>query len=91
MKFVDLVYPLYERRLVKEIADLPRPKHVGVILDGNRRWAKEQGSSTIDGHKVGASRIEHFLDWCEESKIGHVTLWLLSTENLTRDYPIYLN
>lgn len=85
MKFVDLVYPLYQRRLVKEIADLPRPKHVGVILDGNRRWAKEQGSSALDGHKVGASRIEQFLDWCEESEIGHVTLWLLSTENLTRD------
>ncbi len=85
MKLVDLIYPFYERRLIKEIADLPRPKHVGVILDGNRRWAKEQGSSTIDGHKVGASRIERFLDWCEESKVDHVTLWLLSTENLSRE------
>lgn len=85
MKVVDLVYPLYERRLLKEIATLPRPKHVGVILDGNRRWAKEQGSSSIDGHKVGASRIEQFLDWCDETKIQHVTLWLLSTENFTRD------
>lgn len=85
MKVIDLIYPFYERRLLKEIADLPRPKHVGVILDGNRRWAKEQGSTTIDGHKVGASRIERFLDWCEESKIEHVTLWLLSTENLSRE------
>ena len=85
MKFRELAYPFYERRLLKEIADLPRPKHVGVILDGNRRWAKEQGSSTIDGHKVGASRIEQFLDWCEESKVQHVTLWLLSTENFSRD------
>jgi len=85
MKVVDLVYPFYERRLFKEIANLPRPKHVGVILDGNRRWAKNQGSSTIDGHKVGASRIEQFLDWCEESNIQHVTLWLLSTENLARE------
>jgi short-chain Z-isoprenyl diphosphate synthase len=85
MKVIDLIYPFYERRLLKEITNLPRPKHVGVILDGNRRWAKEQGSTTIDGHKVGASRIERFLDWCEESKIEHVTLWLLSTENLSRE------
>ena len=60
MKIRELAYPFYERRLLKEIADLPRPKHVGVILDGNRRWAKEQGSSTIDGHKVGAGGLRNF-------------------------------
>ena len=83
------VYPLYERRLMAQL-DLSRtPHHIGVILDGNRRWAKENPSPTGDtssshGHKAGAEKIIELLQWCEETEINVVTLWLLSSDNLKR-------
>lgn len=60
------------------------PRHVGVILDGNRRWAATQGSSTDQGHRAGGAKISEFLGWCEEVHVEVVTLWLLSTDNLAR-------
>src|SRR5688572_3984864 len=60
------------------------PKHVGVMLDGNRRWAKAVGADTAHGHRAGAANIEPMLGWCEEVGIEVVTLWLLSTDNLNR-------
>lgn len=83
VRFPDLAYTLYESRLVRELSVSPR--HVGVILDGNRRWAKTIGATTADGHRQGAHKIHEFLGWCEEVKIEVVTLWLLSTENMSRD------
>ncbi len=81
----DLVYRLYERRLVRDLAGAPMPQHVGVILDGNRRFARERGLADVaEGHLAGAQRIEPFLGWCAELDIPIVTLWLLSTENLDR-------
>jgi short-chain Z-isoprenyl diphosphate synthase len=82
----DLVYKVYERRLVADLADGPVPQHVGVILDGNRRFARERGlSGPAEGHVAGARHIDLFLDWCLELGIPYVTLWLLSTDNLERD------
>jgi short-chain Z-isoprenyl diphosphate synthase len=80
----DLVYGLYERRLVHDLTERDIPQHVGVILDGNRRWASEQGSSSAAGHRAGAAKIREFLGWCDEVGIRVVTLWLLSTDNLAR-------
>ncbi len=80
----DLVYGLYERRLAHDLSQRDIPRHVGVILDGNRRWATEQGSSSEAGHEAGAARIAEFLDWCDEVGVEVVTLWLLSTDNLAR-------
>ena len=80
----DLVYGLYERRLAHDLADRDLPRHVGVILDGNRRWASEQGSSSAAGHRAGAAKIAEFLQWCDEVGVEVVTLWLLSTDNLAR-------
>ena len=78
-----LLYRLYERRLA---ADLRRggglPRHVGVILDGNRRWAWELGMDSAAGHRRGAAQIDHLLAWARELGIQVVTLWVLSTENL---------
>jgi short-chain Z-isoprenyl diphosphate synthase len=86
MGVVDLAYRLYERRLADELAGGPLPQHVGVILDGNRRFARERGlDDPSDGHAAGAARIDPFLDWCLDMGIPYVTLWLLSTENLARD------
>jgi short-chain Z-isoprenyl diphosphate synthase len=80
----DLLYGAYERRLKASLDPQRIPRHVGVILDGNRRWAATQGSSTMQGHRAGAQRIEDFLGWCEEAGVEVVTLWLLSTDNLAR-------
>ena len=86
MGITDLAYRVYERRLSSELADGPLPAHVGVILDGNRRYAAERGMTTpSDGHEAGARHIEPFLDWCLDLGIPYVTLWLLSTDNLGRD------
>jgi short-chain Z-isoprenyl diphosphate synthase len=80
----DLVYGLYERRLMAQIPADRTPRHVGIILDGNRRWAFAQGSSSSDGHRAGAAKIVEFLGWCDDANVEVVTLWLLSTDNLAR-------
>jgi len=84
----DLVYALYERRLLRELSGRPMPRHVGVILDGNRRWARATGAADVnDGHQRGADRIEDLLRWCDDAGVEVVTLWLLSTDNLARPAP----
>lgn len=81
----ELAYDLYGHRLQSALPANELPKHVGVILDGNRRWAADQGSTSAHGHRVGGEKIAEFLGWCEELGIEVVTLWLLSTDNLARD------
>jgi len=80
-----MLYPLYEWRLVRALDFSKTPHHVGVILDGNRRWAKANPSNTDpNGHKAGANKIIEFLGWCEDADVRVVTLWLLSTDNFKR-------
>jgi len=82
----SLLYRVYERRLAREIADGELPCHVGVILDGNRRYAAARGlADPSHGHEAGAANIDRFLEWCLDLEIPYVTLWLLSTENLARE------
>ena len=79
------LYRLYERRLERALSTVEKPRHVGVILDGNRRWAKLSGlSSPREGHRAGAEKIFELLGWCDEVGVQVVTLWLLSTDNLSR-------
>lgn len=82
----DLLYSVYERKLSRELAGAAaRPRHVAVMLDGNRRWARDAGFVDVnDGHRAGAARIADLLEWCEEAGVEVVTLWLLSTDNLDR-------
>ena len=81
----SLLYPLYEWRLVRSLDFSKTPHHVGVILDGNRRWAKANpNSADPNGHKAGASKIIEFLGWCDEADVRVVTLWMLSTDNFKR-------
>ena len=79
-----LAYGAYERRLVARLDRDRVPHHVGVILDGNRRWARMYGDDDSHGHRRGADKIRDFLGWCEQADVEVVTLWLLSTDNLTR-------
>ncbi|MFA9429765.1 isoprenyl transferase [Egicoccus sp. AB-alg2] len=86
MGLADVAYRVYERRLAEELSGGPLPRHVGVILDGNRRFARERGlDDPSAGHALGAARIDPFLGWCLEMGVPYVTLWLLSTDNLGRD------
>ncbi len=76
---------VYERRLIQLMDGAPLPRHVAIICDGNRRWAREAGFEDVShGHRVGAQRIADMLGWCSELGIETVTIYLLSTENLQR-------
>ncbi|SNT13023.1 short-chain Z-isoprenyl diphosphate synthase [Micrococcales bacterium KH10] len=78
------LYRLYEKRLLASLPADRMPRHVGVILDGNRRWARAFGESAVTGHRRGADKIAEFLSWCDELGIELATLWMLSTDNLSR-------
>ena len=61
----DLLYTLYERRLRHQLAGRELPRHVGIIGDGNRRWARAVGMGDVsDGHRRGADKFEDVLRWC---------------------------
>ena len=60
------------------------PHHLGIILDGNRRWAKEKGLNAFDGHKKGLEKVKKVIKWCQEEKIKVLTLFVFSTENWNR-------
>lgn len=77
------LYGAYSARLEREIRGGPMPGHIAVILDGNRRWAKNN-LGVLDGHYHGADAVEHLLDWCEDLGIRIITLYALSVENLDR-------
>lgn len=84
MRLTNHLYGLYERRLACALPRDSMPRHIGVILDGNRRWAKSFGEPAAAGHRRGAGKITELLDWSEDLGIEIVTLWMLSTDNLTR-------
>lgn len=84
-KLPHLLYPAYEAQLARSLRDQPRPKHIAIMADGNRRWARENGFTDVShGHRVGAKKIAEMCSWCDELGIETVTVYLLSTENLKR-------
>ena len=79
----NLLYGLYSKVLERNLSKEDMPKHIGVMVDGNRRWAKVQGFEAAGkGHAAGAKKIIEFLSWCSDLGVKHVTLYLLSTDNL---------
>jgi short-chain Z-isoprenyl diphosphate synthase len=80
----SVLYDLYERRLLRRLSPEQIPGHIGVMCDGNRRWAKAFGEKVEGGYVAGADKIEEFLGWCDQLHVKRVTLWLLSTDNLGR-------
>ena len=79
------LYWIYERRLLNQLKQRPMPRHVGIILDGNRRHARKRGlSDPYEIYQRGAEKLDHILDWCANLRIPAVTLWVFSTENLKR-------
>ena len=82
---LGLLYRLYEKRLLWEVQGGTMPRHIGLILDGNRRYARGLGlTDPLEGHRRGADRLEQVLDWLEELEIRIITIYVLSTENLSR-------
>jgi len=80
----SVAYDLYERRLLHRLTPDKIPQHIGVMCDGNRRWAKAFGEEVEGGYIAGADKIAEFLGWCDQLHVNLVTLWLLSTDNLNR-------
>jgi tritrans,polycis-undecaprenyl-diphosphate synthase [geranylgeranyl-diphosphate specific] len=78
------VYKLYERWLRMQIEGGRMPAHIGVILDGNRRWARSHNLIAVQGHWEGADRVKKLLEWCFNFNIKAVTLYAFSTENFSR-------
>jgi tritrans,polycis-undecaprenyl-diphosphate synthase [geranylgeranyl-diphosphate specific] len=79
------VYKLYDTWLMNQIKSKEKPKHIGVIMDGNRRWATLRNLTPSKGHWEGADKVELFLDWCLDLGINTITLYSFSTENFDRD------
>lgn len=77
-------YWFYERGLLRQLQQAPIPRHIGVIMDGNRRFARRSEVDIKAGHDYGAAKAREFLDWCLELSIQHVTIWGFSSENRGR-------
>jgi len=87
-KVREALIQVYEARLARALDGAETPRHVGVIIDGNRRWARSIGLDDVNaGHRVGAGKIADFLSWCDEAGVQIVTIFLLSTDNLARAEP----
>ncbi|MDQ4490291.1 isoprenyl transferase [Sinomonas sp. ASV486] len=84
MELPVFLYGFYERHLQRSLSPDSIPKHVGVMVDGNRRWARQFNAPTSQGHRAGADKIHEFLGWCRELGVRVVTLYMLSTDNLNR-------
>lgn len=80
----SVVYKIYEKILWNQIKGLEMPEHIGVVLDGNRRWASERSMPPWVGHKFGAEKVEDLLNWCLDLKVKSITLYAFSTENFNR-------
>jgi short-chain Z-isoprenyl diphosphate synthase len=79
------LYWIYERRLLNQLKRRPMPRHIGIILDGNRRHARKRGlSDPCEIYQRGAEKLDDILDWCADLRIPALTLWVFSTENLKR-------
>jgi tritrans,polycis-undecaprenyl-diphosphate synthase [geranylgeranyl-diphosphate specific] len=73
-----------ERRLFQLVTSAPVPQHLAIIMDGNRRFARGNGLLVHDGHVQGKEKLEELLNWCLEVGVHVLTVYALSTENLSR-------
>ena len=84
-RFLSPVYKIYEKRLERQIRKGTVPKHLAVIMDGNRRYAEDLGILPHEGHIEGKSTLENLSDWCRNLDIKHLTVYAFSLENFDRD------
>lgn len=81
----DAVAKTVEATLLQEVRREPLPLHMGIIMDGNRRFAQALGEPAIKGHEYGRDTLENVLDWCLEVGVRHLTVYAFSTENFNRN------
>ena len=80
------IYRIYERSLLRQVHEHPVPRHIGLILDGNRRFGRQKNmTDPHDVYMAGAEKLDELLEWCADLKIPAITLWVLSTNNLRRE------
>ena len=83
-----VLYRLYQARIRRSLAGQTLPRHVALIIDGNRRWARLRELDTAaHGHRAGAAKYHEFLEWCDDLGVSVATLYLLSTDNLSSRTP----
>ena len=81
----NILYRLYDWYISRDLNPDKMPKHVAIIMDGNRRYAKLQGNvDVVKGHEIGADTLEKVLDWSIELGIEIITVYAFSTENFNR-------
>jgi short-chain Z-isoprenyl diphosphate synthase len=81
----SLLYRFYEQRLLNQVRAFPLPRHVGIVLDGNRRFGRRQNlTSPHEIYSAGAEKLDDLLNWCVDLRLGAITLWVLSTDNFDR-------
>ncbi|MET0446761.1 MAG: isoprenyl transferase [Aeromicrobium sp.] len=79
------LYRLYINRLRRRLDPAAVPRHVAMMIDGNRRWARQLGYDTAaHGHRAGAAKMREFLEWCDDLGVRVVSLYLLSNDNLVK-------
>ena len=71
-------------QLLQKIDTGQLPRHIAIIMDGNGRWAKEQGQDRLFGHFHGVESVRNIVEGCAELGIGYLTLYAFSTENWDR-------
>lgn len=81
---MKLIYKLYENRLLRTVSKGEIPKHIAIIMDGNRRFARKKGLAEFMGHEFGSKKAEEVLEWCWELGVKMLTLYAFSTENFKR-------
>ena len=79
-------YRVYQGYLETQLAKWNKPHHIGIVMDGNRRFARMQKlNSVLHGHERGADKLEEVLGWCEDADVDVVTVWIFSMDNFKRD------
>ncbi len=79
-------YAAYQIYLESQLQGWQKPQHIGIIMDGNRRFARlQQLGSVLSGHERGADKLEDVLNWCEDAQVRVVTVWIFSMDNFKRD------
>jgi short-chain Z-isoprenyl diphosphate synthase len=79
-------YRVYQIRLETQVAAWRLPQHIGIIMDGNRRFARVSGLPSVsEGHFKGAEKLWDVLSWCYEAGVSVVTVWSFSIDNFQRD------
>ncbi|MEV6344860.1 polyprenyl diphosphate synthase [Actinoplanes sp. NPDC051851] len=80
-----VVYAIYARRLTRRLAGANLPRHIAIVMDGNRRWARQEGFPDARiGHRYGAEHLDEVLQWCAQMGVRHVTAFVASVDNLRK-------